>query len=51
MTTGELLLLAGITFAVLVVLGSRFTEASVSIGSEGPTVTPVGTNDASAGSP
>jgi hypothetical protein len=47
---GKILLLAGVAFGVVVVLGSRFTEATVSIGAEGPTVTP-SANSSGAGTP
>lgn len=51
MSWGKILLGAAIAFGVIVALGSRFAQATVGIGSEGPTVTPSGTNDSGAGSP
>ena len=46
----SILLLAGVAFAVVVLLGSRFSSPTVSIGDEGPTVTP-SPNESSAGAP
>lgn len=48
MSWGKILFAAAVAFGVIVVLGSRFSEATVGIGDEGPTVTP---NNSSAGAP
>lgn len=45
------LVLGGVTLAVIIFWGSRFNSASVSIGDEGPTVTPSNNNQSSAGNP
>lgn len=51
MSWTKILLLAGVAFGVVVALGSRFMQATVGIGDEGPTVTPSGVNGSSGGSP
>lgn len=52
MSWGKILLLAAGAFGLVVVLGSRFSEATVGIGDEGPTVTPSpSANGSGAGSP